>query len=204
MTSSRTNDSHRVELLGAIKTIFDKRVGWVDEDRISTSDLIETLAADDEMWWSEWWDPRAKNVAGEFVGGPAKGAPRKLAGILKNFEIHSDTIRFEDKTRRGYYRDHFADVFSRYLSPYPAEPVTSETSATGSPRSVGVSEVSDVSLFPGRGALADGDVDRLLRTHRPELIGRDDITTPAERRQVATLLNLYERSGLLSGDEIAA
>jgi hypothetical protein len=38
---------------------------------------------------------------------------------------------------------------------------------------------------------------RQLETHRPELIGRADITTKNERRQIGTMLHLYERAGLV-------
>jgi hypothetical protein len=41
--------------------------------------------------------------------------------------------------------------------------------------------------------LPNAEVRRLLETYRPELIGRDDITTPGERREIALLLLLEER-----------
>jgi AAA domain len=39
---------------------------------------------------------------------------------------------------------------------------------------------------------------RQLETRRPELIGRSDITTKTERRQLGTMLHLYERAGLVT------
>ena len=45
----------------------------------------------------------------------------------------------------------------------------------------------------GRDLPAAG-VRRLLQVYRPDLIGRDDITTPHERREAAFLLALFERT----------
>ena len=45
----------------------------------------------------------------------------------------------------------------------------------------------------GKTHLPNNEVLRLLKAYRPELVGRDDITTAAERRQIATLLLVEER-----------
>jgi hypothetical protein len=45
----------------------------------------------------------------------------------------------------------------------------------------------------GTSRLSNHDVLALLKAYRPELIGRDDITTADERRRIASLIRAYER-----------
>lgn len=134
VNGDRGNESYRVELLAAIRDVFDAREDEADHDRISTSDLIRSLAADDEMWWTEWWDTRTDE--------PARGSQRKLASILKEFGIHSETIRLSDGAKKGYKRAAFSDPFSRYV------PAKSVTSVISPPSTNGrVTDVTTVTLL---------------------------------------------------------
>jgi Protein of unknown function (DUF3631) len=106
-SDSDDEDEHArgVVLLAAIREVFDT----LDVDRVSSVDLIAQLARDDESIFAEWWD--------EDRGKPAKAAARKLAGLLRPFEIRSKKVRFEEKTRQGYELEQFEDAFARYPAP---------------------------------------------------------------------------------------
>jgi hypothetical protein len=97
------------------------------------------------MWWSEWWDANR--------GEPAKGSQRKLAGILKEFGIHSDTIRFSSPkpNKKGYKREWFTDAFARYVGT-PENRVTSvDALHDGAPTNGHATDVTGVTLFPEGG-----------------------------------------------------
>lgn len=57
-----------------------------------------------------------------------------------------------------------------------------------------VGEVLSVPVSWVREHLRNREVYRLLDSHRPELVGRDDITTQDERRSIAALHLAYERA----------
>jgi hypothetical protein len=106
------DDSIGVRLLADMRRIFDERT----EDRISTEELLATLAADDEAPWADW-----------HGHGKALSA-RSLAHTLKRYGIYSGTVRLhEGKTPKGYKREDFEDAWSRYL---PEPDCVSATSAT--------------------------------------------------------------------------
>jgi hypothetical protein len=88
-----------VRLLGDLRTIFDKQ----DRDRMTTSSLLKELRALTDAPW------RTLDA-------------RKLAGLLKEYEVKPDTLRFTSKvTLKGYLRDDLADAWGRYL-PAPEQP----------------------------------------------------------------------------------
>jgi putative DNA primase/helicase len=91
------------ELLADIKEVFDSR----GTDRISTTELIEALCADDEKSWATY--NRGKPIS-----------PRQFAIRLKEYGIKSKTVRIDYKTPRGFEREQFEDAFLRYLSPPPS------------------------------------------------------------------------------------
>ncbi len=80
-----------VLLLGDIREVFKARKA----ERIATSDLILALAKFSESPWAEWWlDPK-----GEL---PVRGAPRRLAQLLRPYGIRTNqTVRVgkEDASR---------------------------------------------------------------------------------------------------------
>ena len=101
--SIRVEDSFSIQTVRAIKTVFDA----TGEDRISTADLIERLAEDEEGRSQDWWDTRDDK--------PAKGIGSKLAFFLKNYDIKPKTLRIGDKTPKGYEREAFEKAWSLYL-----------------------------------------------------------------------------------------
>jgi hypothetical protein len=54
-----------------------------------------------------------------------------VAKLLKPFGVSPKSLRFEDGTRKGYYRPDLRDAFARYLPPRPeqAEQVSTDASA---------------------------------------------------------------------------
>jgi hypothetical protein len=103
-------DAPADELLASIRDVFDTR----GVDRVSSSDLVEALAADAEGPWATW--NRGRPIS-----------PRQVARKLADFQIVPATIRLPNSTTpRGYHLHQFADAWQRYLAA-PATPATSAT-----------------------------------------------------------------------------
>ena len=83
-----------------IEAIFEER----GVDRISSVDLVAALV---EIETSPWC---------EFVNGKPIST-RRLATLLKPFEVAPASTRIGDKTPKGYHLDEFKDAFGRYLRP---------------------------------------------------------------------------------------
>jgi hypothetical protein len=93
------DDSVGVRLLSDIRAIFEAS----EEDRMPSADLAKALAEKETSPWGEW-----------SHGKPITQS--KLADLLRNHGITPGTIRISnDDTAKGYYREHFADAWSRYL-----------------------------------------------------------------------------------------
>lgn len=88
-------------LLADIRKVFDE----LSVDRLSTDDLIGAICRDPERPWKTW-TKRDEPIS-----------PRSLAGLLRDFEITSRTIRLSggEGTARGYLREQFEDAWERYL-----------------------------------------------------------------------------------------
>lgn len=87
------------ELLASIRDAFDHK----NTDKLSTADLLDTLAQDDEAPWAAW-----------NRGNPMTS--HQLSKRLSEFGIKSNTIRIDLRTAKGYQREQFAEAFKRYLS----------------------------------------------------------------------------------------
>lgn len=96
-----------VELLADIQEIFETKY----LDRITSSELIHLLCADDEKPWATY------NRGTEIK-------PRQVATRLREFGIISNTIRIGVLTAKGYLKSHFIDAFARYLDPNKRNNVT--------------------------------------------------------------------------------
>ena len=96
------------ELLESIREVFlSSRV-----DRISTADLLEALAEDEEAPWAAW--NRGKPMT-----------PHQLAKRLAEFRIKPTTQRIGSTTAKGYKREQFEEAFKRYLcADHPQTSVT--------------------------------------------------------------------------------
>lgn len=88
-----------VELLSSIRDAFDNR----RSERLSTADLLEALAEDEEAPWAAW--NRGKPMT-----------PHQLAKRLSEFGIKPATHRIGHKVAKGYKRGQFDEAFKRYLS----------------------------------------------------------------------------------------
>ena len=95
------------ELLADIQEVFTG-------SRISTSDLLYKLNADDLKPWATYNRGKSMN-------------PRQLAKRLAEYGIKSEVMRIGSKTPRGYLKEWFEDAFIRYLSPASSLPETSAT-----------------------------------------------------------------------------
>ena len=111
---NREDDSMGVRLLADVHAVFEEK----SLDRLSTSALLEGLAAMDEAPWSEWY------------GKPI--AARGLAKLLKPFGIKPHGIRIGDKTPKGYTTEGFQDAWARYTPLlYATTPQAESVSETG-------------------------------------------------------------------------
>lgn len=90
--------SINAELLTSIREVFDNR----QTDRLSTADLLNALAENDESPWATW--NRGKPMT-----------PHQLAKRLSEFRITSNTVRIGFKTPKGYRLEQFTEAFERYL-----------------------------------------------------------------------------------------
>ena len=94
--------SNAIKLLSDIRQIFSK----IENERISTVELIEALCSDEERPWST------------FKQG-AKITARQVANMLHGFDIKSKSIRIYGRVMKGYELHDFEDSFQRYLVPDP-------------------------------------------------------------------------------------
>jgi len=108
-----------IELLSDIREIF------IDRDKVSTADLITLLCSDEERPWATF--NRGKPIT-----------PRQVAKRLREYGIHSHTIRVGVDTAKGYVIDQFKESFSRYLSLSPELSVT--TSQVNDSKELGVTD----------------------------------------------------------------
>ena len=96
-TAMEDSDDLGVTLLADIQRVFP-----LDEDRISSKDLLEELLKLEDAPWLTWRRGQALTQNG-------------VARLLKPFGIRPTKLRIEGDTPRGYCRDDFADAWSRYL-----------------------------------------------------------------------------------------
>jgi len=104
-------------LLSDIAGIFKKK----SIDQIPSADLAELLAEIEGRPWAEWGRLR-KPIS-----------PNQIANQLRHFEVKPDSIKFGDKTLRGYRLTDFEDVFKRYLPAYPLSECNSATTLGKTP-----------------------------------------------------------------------
>ena len=94
-----------------------KKVFPPNEGSISSKDLLAELLKLEDAQWLSW----------------RRGQPltqNGLARLLKRFGIHPTKLRIVKDTPRGYFRDDFADAWSRYL-PSEVEQVEQTNKTTG-------------------------------------------------------------------------
>jgi putative DNA primase/helicase len=88
------------DLLVDIRRVFMRnQIG-----KITTKNLIHALCEDEEKGWATY--SRGKPMT-----------PSQLAKLLSPYGIKSKTVRFGDKTPKGFDLSQFEDAFARYLPP---------------------------------------------------------------------------------------
>jgi len=106
LTGSEDGGTLAVELLRDVQAACAARGG----DRIASADLAAAL---NDLEGRPWPDYNKGNGI----------RANQVARLLGDFGVTSTTIRFGDKTLKGYHVERFADAFNRYLSP-PGGPGT--------------------------------------------------------------------------------
>ncbi len=90
------------ELSQSVRLLSDCRDAFGEADALPSTILVQRLRSDDESPWQEQPSPVGLTV-------------RRLAILLKEFDISSKNHRWEDGTQsKGYARDDFADAWARY------------------------------------------------------------------------------------------
>ena len=111
LTSSRDTSapSKGAKLLADIKTVFNV-------ERLSTVELIARLINLEESPWAS------------INGQPLE--PRKLATELREYDIHPQTLRFDNVSLKGYRRSDFEDTWDRYLPTFSENTVSAVATVT--------------------------------------------------------------------------
>jgi hypothetical protein len=112
-----------VRLLSDLRTVFG------NAENAHTQDLLHALVALEESPWAD--------IKGKALDG------RRLARLLRKYDVHSKDVRVGEAVRKGYTRADLHDPWSRYLPPLGQERATRATSAT--PGASGVADGPDAS-----------------------------------------------------------
>jgi hypothetical protein len=87
------DDSLPLKLLADIKTVWPE-----GQERCDTATLLEKLKALEESPWAEY-----------------ELSPRRLAKMLRPFDVEARSVRLGARVSRGYEYDSLKSAFSRYL-----------------------------------------------------------------------------------------
>lgn len=83
-----------------LRLLTDCRTAFGTDTALPTAVLLDRLKADPEAPWGDY--------------GPSGLTAMKLGTILREYEIRSDTIRFQTGQAKGYRRADFTDAWARY------------------------------------------------------------------------------------------
>ncbi|SNS13309.1 Protein of unknown function [Actinomadura meyerae] len=83
-----------------LRLLTDCRAAFGADTALPTAVLLDRLKADPEAPWGDY--------------GPSGLTAMKLGTILREYEIRSDTIRFQTGQAKGYRRADFTDAWARY------------------------------------------------------------------------------------------
>jgi Protein of unknown function (DUF3631) len=111
-----------------------------EHSNIFTADLIQALAGFEESPWGEWWWDAV-------MAKPTKGAERRLAKLLRPYEIQSQTVRVGGSTAKGYHWADFEDAWKRLLPPITENP--SQATHASQPAWLGKPDVTEVTDVTG-------------------------------------------------------
>lgn len=88
------------EMSTRLRLLTDCRTAFGTDTALPTAVLLDRLKADPEAPWNDY--------------GPNGLTAMKLGTLLREYEIRSDTIRFQTGQAKGYRRADFADAWARY------------------------------------------------------------------------------------------
>jgi hypothetical protein len=93
-----------------VRLLADCRAAFGDATALPTTTLITRLRSDPESPWADH--------------GPEGITPKRLAALLREYDIRSDTIRFGEPIGqvKGYHRADFTDAWARYCPDPAGEP----------------------------------------------------------------------------------
>jgi hypothetical protein len=103
------DDSYALTLLRDIRTVWPKKQDDTPEDKCETTILLEKLKALEESPWLEH-----------------QLSARKLARMLKPFEVEPRNIQVGDRRPKGYIYDHLKAAFDPYLDDLSATCATDQ------------------------------------------------------------------------------
>jgi hypothetical protein len=106
------DETFGVRLLADVHAAFERE----QVDRLFTDRLLELLVEDQEAPWGDW---RGKPLTA-----------RGFAWFLRPFEIRSGTVRLAGRTAKGYKREQFEDLWTRYPPQNGPQSDTSVTTAS--------------------------------------------------------------------------
>ncbi|MFG2002087.1 DUF3631 domain-containing protein [Spirillospora sp. NPDC048911] len=106
-----------------LRLLTDCRTAFGTDAALPTAVLLDRLKADPEAPWGDY--------------GPNGLTAMKLGTILREYDIRSDTIRFQTGQAKGYRRTDFLDPWARYC-PTHDTPETDRPAATVLPLTPGV------------------------------------------------------------------
>jgi hypothetical protein len=97
--NKRDAETPAAALLADIRDVFTE----AGADRIESRLLATALVSKDDCPWAEWRNGKPITV-------------NQIAAILSPFGIHPKTIRFGDRTAKGYLLADLEDAFGRYVT----------------------------------------------------------------------------------------
>jgi hypothetical protein len=118
------------QMSNRLRLLTDCRAAFGADTALPTAILLDRLKADPEALWGDY--------------GPNGLTAMRLGTILREYDIRSDTIRFQTGQAKGYRRADFLDAWARYCPTHdgPADPAAPATVLT----LPGVSRTSRTSL----------------------------------------------------------
>jgi putative DNA primase/helicase len=132
-----------VRLLAAIRPMFTSKV-----ECLLSKEIIRRLTEDPEQPWVEY--RRGKAIT-----------PKQLASLLSEYKVYSGTVHPPGSADgKGYKREQFEDVWTRYLDSAPGFPV-SETSKRPNADDAGVFEAFSSVRDEHPGRLENGELSNI-------------------------------------------
>lgn len=95
----------------SLRLLDDLRAVYGDQARMHTETVLTALAEIADAPWADWYGRRLN--------------PRDLANLLRPYGVRAHDVKIDGVNRKGYYRDHLHDAWTRYLP--SATPATSAT-----------------------------------------------------------------------------